>query len=66
MEGQPVDQGAVAFLASLTERKQVLVWSSGAATRPARKSVRTASIILAPDQLNTGDVLRADDVVLQR
>lgn len=57
-------ESARAFLASLTERKQVLV-VIGRSDEAGAKSVRNLPgvHILAPDQLNTYDVLRADDVV---
>lgn len=65
VEGQnPSTKSARAFLASLTERKQVLV-VIGRSDEAGAKSVRNLPgvHILAPDQLNTYDVLRADDVV---
>ena len=65
VEGQtPSTKSARAFLASLTERKQVLV-VVGRSDEAGVKSVRNLPgvHILPPDQLNTYDVLRADDVV---
>ncbi|MCV7315376.1 50S ribosomal protein L4 [Mycolicibacillus parakoreensis] len=60
----PSTKGAKAFLASLTERKQVLV-VTGRSDEVGVKSVRNLPgvHIVSPDQLNTYDVLRADDVV---
>jgi large subunit ribosomal protein L4 len=60
----PSTKSAKAFLASLTERKQVLV-VTGRSDEAGIKSVRNLPgvHILSPDQLNTYDVLRADDVV---
>lgn len=65
VEGQtPSTKSAKAFLATLTERKQVLV-VVGRSDEAGVKSVRNLPgvHILPPDQLNTYDVLRADDVV---
>lgn len=65
VEGQtPSTKSARAFLATLTERKQVLV-CVGRSDEAGVKSVRNLPgvHILPPDQLNTYDVLRADDVV---
>lgn len=60
----PSTKDAKAFLATLTDRKQILV-VTGRADQTGVKSVRNLPgvHILAPDQLNTYDVLRADDVV---
>ncbi len=60
----PSTKSAKAFLASLTDRKQVLV-VTGRSDEAGIKSVRNLPgvHILSPDQLNTYDVLRADDVV---
>jgi large subunit ribosomal protein L4 len=65
VEGQtPSTKSAKAFLATLTERKQVLV-VVGRSDEAGVKSVRNLPgvHVLPPDQLNTYDVLRADDVV---
>ena len=65
VEGQtPSTKSARAFLATLTERKQVLV-CVGRSDEAGVKSVRNLPgvHILPPDQLNTYDVLRADDVI---
>ncbi|HEY9306137.1 MAG TPA: 50S ribosomal protein L4, partial [Mycobacterium sp.] len=55
---------AKVFLGTLTDRKQVLV-VIGRSDETGAKSVRNLPgvHILTPDQLNTYDVLRADDVV---
>src|SRR5277367_4354796 len=60
----PSTKSAKVFLASLTDRKQVLV-VIGRSDETGAKSVRNLPgvHILTPDQLNTYDVLRADDVV---
>src|ERR1700731_339594 len=60
----PSTKSAKAFLATLTDRKQVLV-VIGRSDETGAKSVRNLPgvHILTPDQLNTYDVLRADDVV---
>src|ERR1700745_2531609 len=60
----PSTKSARAFLATLTERKQVLV-VIGRSDEAGAKSVRNLPgvHVLAPDQLNTYDVLRSDDVV---
>ncbi|MBW0019383.1 MAG: 50S ribosomal protein L4 [Mycobacterium sp.] len=60
----PSTKSAKAFLGTLTDRKQVLV-VIGRADEAGAKSVRNLPgvHVLAPDQLNTYDVLRADDVV---
>src|ERR1700744_6191198 len=60
----PSTKSAKAFLATLTDRKQVLV-GVGRSDETGVKSVRNLPgvHILTPDQLNTYDVLRADDVV---
>ena len=65
MSGQtPSTKSAKVFLGSLTDRKQVLV-VIGRSDETGAKSVRNLPgvHILTPDQLNTYDVLRADDVV---
>lgn len=65
VEGQtPSTKSARAFLAALTERKQVLV-VIGRTDEAGSKSVRNLPgvHVLSPDQLNTYDVLKADDVV---
>ena len=65
VEGQtPSTKSAKAFLATLTDRKQVLV-VLGRSDEAGVKSVRNLPgvHILSPDQLNTYDVLRADDLV---
>jgi large subunit ribosomal protein L4 len=61
---KPSTKSAKAFLATLTDRKQVLV-VIGRSDETGAKSVRNLPgvHVLAPDQLNTYDVLRADDVV---
>lgn len=64
-EGQtPSTKAAKAFLASLTDRKQVLV-VIGRADETSALSVRNLPgvHVISPDQLNTYDVLKADDVV---
>jgi large subunit ribosomal protein L4 len=60
----PSTKNAKAFLAALTDRKQVLV-VIGRSDEIGAKSARNLPgvHILAPEQLNTYDVLRADDVV---
>src|SRR6202789_4231215 len=60
----PSTKSAKAFLASLTDRKHVLL-IIGRSDETGAKSVRNLPgvHIIAPDQLNTYDVLRADDVV---
>jgi large subunit ribosomal protein L4 len=60
----PSTKNAKVFLGSLTDRKQVLV-VIGRSDETGAKSVRNLPgvHILSPDQLNTYDVLRADDVV---
>jgi large subunit ribosomal protein L4 len=65
VEGQaPSTKSAKAFLATLTERKQVLV-VIGRADEAGALSVRNLPgvHVLEPGQLNTYDVLKADDVV---
>ncbi|BBZ62332.1 50S ribosomal protein L4 [Mycolicibacterium monacense] len=65
VEGQtPSTKSAKAFLSTLTERKQVLV-VIGRADETSERSVRNLPgvHIISPDQLNTYDVLKADDVV---
>jgi large subunit ribosomal protein L4 len=60
----PSTKNARAFLSTLTDRKQVLV-VIGRSDEAGAKSVRNLPgvHVLAPDQLNTYDVLRSDDVV---
>ena len=60
----PSTKSAKEFLGTLTDRKQVLV-VLGRSDETGVKSVRNLPgvHVLAPDQLNTYDVLRADDVV---
>ncbi len=65
VEGQtPSTKSAKAFLATITERNQVLV-VIGRSDEAGAKSVRNLPGVhtIAPDQLNTYDVLHADDVV---
>src|SRR5882762_8403041 len=65
VEGQtPSTKSAKAFLATLTEHKQVLV-VTGRSDEAGALSVRNLPgvHVLSPDQLNTYDVLKADDVV---
>jgi large subunit ribosomal protein L4 len=60
----PSTKSAKAFLGTITEHKQVLV-VIGRSDEAGAKSVRNLPgvHILSPDQLNTYDVLHADDVV---
>jgi large subunit ribosomal protein L4 len=60
----PSTKSAKGFLGTLTDRKQVLV-VIGRSDQTGVKSIRNLPgvHILSPDQLNTYDVLRADDVV---
>jgi large subunit ribosomal protein L4 len=60
----PSTKSAKAFLGALSERRKILV-VIGRADEAGAKSVRNLPgvHILAPDQLNTYDVLNADDVV---
>jgi large subunit ribosomal protein L4 len=60
----PSTKSAKVFLGTLTDRKQVLV-VIGRSDETGAKSVRNLPgvRVLTPDQLNTYDVLRADDVV---
>ena len=60
----PSTKSAKAFLGAVTDRKQVLV-VIGRSDEAGAKSVRNLPgvHVLAPDQLNTYDVLRSDDVV---
>jgi large subunit ribosomal protein L4 len=60
----PSTKSAKGFLATLTDRKQVLV-VIGRSDEAGAKSVRNLPGVhmLSPDQLNTYDVLHADDVV---
>lgn len=65
VEGQaPSTKGAKTFLATLTENKQVLI-VIGRTDETGAKSVRNLPgvHVISPDQLNTYDVLKADDVV---
>ena len=65
VEGQaPSTKSAKAFLATLTERKQVLVVIGRADETGALSARNLPGVhVLSPDQLNTYDVLKADDVV---
>ena len=65
VEGQaPSTKSAKAFLATLTERKQVLVVIGRADETGALSARNLPGVhILSADQLNTYDVLKADDVV---
>ena len=60
----PSTKSAKAFLGTLTDRRNVLV-VIGRADEVGAKSVRNLPgvHVIAPDQLNTYDVLNADDVV---
>jgi len=60
----PSTKSAREFLGTITDRKQVLI-VIGRSDEAGTKSVRNLPgvHIVAPDQLNTYDVLRADDVV---
>lgn len=60
----PSTKSAKAFLGTLTDRKRVLV-VIGRSDEAGAKSVRNLPgvHVLTPDQLNTYDVLRSDDVV---
>jgi large subunit ribosomal protein L4 len=65
VEGQaPSTKSAKAFLATLTENKQVLI-VIGRTDETGARSVRNLPgvHVISPDQLNTYDVLKADDVV---
>jgi large subunit ribosomal protein L4 len=65
VEGQaPSTKSAKTFLAGLVEGKQVLI-VIGRSDEAGAKSVRNLPNVhlLSPDQLNTYDVLHADDVV---
>ena len=65
VEGQtPSTKSAKAFLATLTERKQVLI-VIGRSDEAGALSVRNLPgvHVLEPGQLNTYDVLKSDDVV---
>ena len=65
VEGQtPSTKSAKAFLATLTEHKHVLI-VIGRSDETGALSVRNLPgvHVLSPDQLNTHDVLKADDVV---
>ncbi|MGE2735256.1 50S ribosomal protein L4 [Mycolicibacterium vaccae] len=65
VEGQdPSTKSAKAFLGSLTDRKQILV-VIGRTDETSTLSVRNLPgvHVISPDQLNTYDVLKADDVV---
>jgi large subunit ribosomal protein L4 len=61
---KPSTKSAKAFLGALTDRKQVLV-VIGRTDETGVKSARNLPgvHVLTPDQLNTYDVLRSDDVV---
>jgi large subunit ribosomal protein L4 len=60
----PTTKGAKTFLGTLTERRRVLV-VIGRSDEVGAKSVRNLPgvHVISPDQLNTYDVLKADDVV---
>jgi large subunit ribosomal protein L4 len=60
----PSTKGAKSFLATLTERRKVLV-VIGRSDEVSAKSVRNLPgvHVISPDQLNTYDVLDADDLV---
>src|ERR1700758_5496011 len=60
----PSTKSAKAFLGTLTDRKQVLL-VIGRSDETGAKSVRNLPgvHVLAPDQLNTYDALRSDDVI---
>ena len=60
----PSTKSAKSFLGTLTDRRRVLV-VIGRADEVGAKSVRTLPgvHVLSPDQLNTYDVLKADDVI---
>ncbi|MBX7452066.1 50S ribosomal protein L4 [Mycolicibacterium sp. 3033] len=65
VEGQaPSTKSAKSFLATLTDRKQVLV-VIGRTDETSALSVRNLPgvHVISPDQLNTYDVLKADDVI---
>jgi large subunit ribosomal protein L4 len=65
VEGQtPSTKSAKAFLAAITERRKVLI-VIGRNDEVGAKSVRNLPgvHVISPDQLNTYDVLNADDVV---
>jgi large subunit ribosomal protein L4 len=65
LSGQtPSTKAAKSFLATLTENKKVLI-VIGRADEVGAKSVRNLPgvHVISPDQLNTYDVLHADDVV---
>ncbi|MEO3760886.1 50S ribosomal protein L4 [Mycobacterium sp. B14F4] len=65
VEGQtPSTKSAKSFLGKLTDRPQVLV-VTGRSDETGVKSVRNLPgvHVVSPDQLNTYDVLKADDVV---
>jgi large subunit ribosomal protein L4 len=65
VEGQtPSTKSAKSFLASITERRKVLI-VIGRNDEVGAKSVRNLPgvHVISPDQLNTYDVLNADDVV---
>ncbi|BCO37587.1 50S ribosomal protein L4 [Mycobacterium heckeshornense] len=60
----PSTKSAKAFLATLTDRRQLLVVIERSDETSAKSARNLPGVhILAPDQLNTYDVLRADDVV---
>ncbi|MFZ0834339.1 MAG: 50S ribosomal protein L4, partial [Mycobacterium sp.] len=65
VDGQkPSTKSAKAFLAELTDRKRVLVIISRADQTGSRSVRNLPGVhVLSPDQLNTYDVLLADDVV---
>ena len=65
VEGQtPSTKSAKAFLATLTEHKQVLIVIGRSDETGALSARNLPGVhIISPDQLNTYDVLKADDVV---
>lgn len=67
IDGAPSTRTAVEVLATLSRRKHVLVVLDRA-DEPSWKSLRNVAEVhlIAPDQLNTYDVLVSDDVVFTR
>jgi large subunit ribosomal protein L4 len=60
----PSTKSAKAFLGALSDRKQVLVVIARSDETDAKSARNLPGVhILTPDQLNTYDVLRADDVI---
>lgn len=63
----PSTKSAKTFLATLTDRKQVLVVIDRADDTGVRSVRNLPGVhIISPDQLNTYDVLKADDVVFSK